>query len=43
MNETIKNLIERRSCRKYKQKQIKDEKLDLILYDDKLQENKFER
>ena len=31
MNETIKNLIERRSCRKYKSKQIKDEELNLIL------------
>lgn len=31
MNETIKNLIERRSCRKYKQEQIKDEELEQIL------------
>lgn len=31
MNETIKNLIERRSCRKYKSEQIKDEELNLIL------------
>ncbi len=31
MNETIKNLIERRSCRNYKQEQIKDEELNLIL------------
>ncbi len=31
MNETIKNLIERRSCRKYKDEQIKDEELALIL------------
>ena len=28
MNETIKNLIERRSCRKYESKQIKDEELN---------------
>lgn len=32
MNETIKNLIERRSCRKYKSEQIKDEELNLIFY-----------
>ena len=31
MNETIKNLIERRSCRSYKAEQIKDEELNLIL------------
>lgn len=31
MNETIKNLIERRSCRKFKKEQIKDEELKLIL------------
>lgn len=31
MNETIKNLIERRSCRKYKAEQIKDEELNTIL------------
>ena len=31
MNETIKNLIERRSCRKYKSEHIKDEELNLIL------------
>ena len=31
MNETIKNLIERRSCRKFKTEQIKDEELQLIL------------
>lgn len=31
MNETIKNLIERRSCRKYKDEQIKDEELNEIL------------
>ena len=31
MNETIKNLIERRSCKKYKSEQIKDEELNLIL------------
>ena len=31
MNETIKNLIERRSCRKYESEQIKDEKLNAIL------------
>ena len=31
MNETIKNLIERRSCRKYKSEQIKDEELNEIL------------
>lgn len=31
MNETIKNLIERRSCRRYKDEQIKDEELALIL------------
>ena len=31
MNETIKNLIERRSCRKYKREQIKDEELNEIL------------
>lgn len=31
MNETIKNLVERRSCRKYKKEQIKDDDLNLIL------------
>lgn len=31
MNETIKNLIERRSCRKYESKQITDEELNAIL------------
>ena len=31
MNETIKNLIERRSCRRYKSEQIKDEELNEIL------------
>ena len=31
MNETIKNLIERRSIRKYKSEQIKDEELNEIL------------
>ena len=31
MNETIKNLIERRSCRKFKEEQIKDEELNEIL------------
>lgn len=31
MNETIKNLIERRSCRKYESEQIKDEELNAIL------------
>ena len=31
MNEPIKNLIERRSCRKYESKQIKDEELNAIL------------
>ena len=31
MNETIKNLIERRSCRNYKKEQIKTEELNLIL------------
>lgn len=31
MNETIKNLIERRSIRKFKDTQIKDEELKLIL------------
>ena len=31
MNETIKNLLERRSCRKYKKEQIKDDDLNLIL------------
>lgn len=31
MNETIENLIERRSCRKYKTEQIKDEELNQIL------------
>ena len=31
MNETIKNIIERRSIRKYKPDQIKDEELDQIL------------
>ena len=31
MNETIKNLIERRSCRKYKAEQIKDDELNAIL------------
>lgn len=31
MNETIKNLIERRSVRKFKDEQIKDEELEIIL------------
>lgn len=31
MNETIKNLMERRSCRKFKEEQIKDEELNEIL------------
>ena len=31
MNETIKNLIERRSCRSYKAEQIRDEELNQIL------------
>lgn len=31
MNEAIKNMIERRSCRAYKPEMIKDEELDLIL------------
>lgn len=31
MNETIKTLIERRSCKKFKSEQIKKEELDLIL------------
>ena len=31
MNEIIKNMIERRSCRAYKSEMIKDEELDLIL------------
>jgi nitroreductase len=31
MNETIKNIMGRRSIRKYRQEQIKDEELDLIL------------
>ena len=31
MNETIKNLIERRSCRKYSTTQIKEEKLNSVL------------
>ncbi len=31
MNETIKNLIERRSCRSYKKDQVTDEELKLIL------------
>lgn len=31
MNETIKNLIERRSCRSFKDMKIKDEELELIL------------
>lgn len=31
MNETIKNLIERRSCRNYKDEQIKEEELNEIL------------
>jgi len=31
MNEAIRNLLERRSIRKYKQEQIKPEELDLIL------------
>ncbi len=31
MNETIKSLIERRSCRKFKREQIKDEELNEIL------------
>ena len=32
--ETIKDIIERRSIRKYKAEQIKDEELDMILDDD---------
>ena len=31
MNETVKTLLERRSVRKYKREQIKDEELELIL------------
>lgn len=31
MNEVIKNMMERRSCRSYKEEQIKDEELNLIL------------
>ena len=31
MNETIKNLIERRSCRKYSTTQIKEEELNSVL------------
>lgn len=31
MNEIIKNMMERRSCRSYKEEQIKDEELKLIL------------
>ena len=31
MNEVIKNMLERRSVRKYKKEQIKEEELDLIL------------
>lgn len=31
MNDTIKTLIERRSCKKFKSEQIKKEELDLIL------------
>lgn len=31
MNETIQNMINRRSIRKYKEEQIKDEQLELIL------------
>lgn len=31
MNEAIKNMMERRSCRSYKKEQIKDEELELIL------------
>lgn len=31
MNEVIKNMMERRSCRSYKPEQIRDEELDLIL------------
>lgn len=31
MNEVIKNMIERRSCREYKPDMIKEEELDLIL------------
>lgn len=31
MNEVIKNMMERRSCRSYKQEQIKDEELNMIL------------
>ena len=31
MNDTIKTLIERRSCKKFKSEQIKDEELNLIL------------
>ena len=31
MNKTIKNLIERRSCKDFKDEQISDEDLNLIL------------
>lgn len=31
MNEAIKNMMDRRSCRSYKEEQIKDEELNLIL------------
>lgn len=31
MNEAIKNMMERRSCRSYKEEQIQDEELNLIL------------
>ncbi len=31
MNEAIRNMIARKSCRKYKTEQIKDEELDTVL------------
>ena len=31
MNETIKNLVERRSCRKYSSTQIKEDELNIVL------------
>ena len=31
MNEALQNMLTRRSCRKYKPEQIKDEELDAIL------------
>lgn len=31
MNETIKNLVERRSCRKYSSTQIKEDELNSVL------------